>query len=499
MITFYNTCHNGFVWDDERNIVNNRYLRDFSVKNLKNILLFSYDGSIQPVKSLSYFIQYHFWALNPLPYHIWNIMLYILNIILIYFLIRHIAGSSEISLITCLLFSVHPLHSEIVAALFGKEYIYAFIFFLSSLLLFIKYLNNQEQKILYILSVISYLMSIMSKEFALTLFPLFILYDFSFVTTPGFKHFYRRFKLYIPFILSSLLFLYILMTSTERVKSVSGLSPMFNFLMDLEIFTVFYIKKLLYPVRLNPMYNIKGLYLTYMIMSLSIFLLIFLSLIISWKKSKSVFYFTMWFLTGLAAHSHFIIAVTFVAADRYIYFSSLAFCFFLSLLIVHIFRKGRKFLSISLMIVIMAIYINITVSQNRKWENNIILWTYVTSFEDDYKDNCLAFTYLANAYLQNRDIDKAIECYEKALNYSKDNYRLKLKLGLAYLEKGDYDRAASNLEEAKKLGKTEVYNNLAIAYFKKGLKDKAVETYRKSLEIDPEQVDIKKNLNILLK
>lgn len=289
------------------------------------------------------------------------------------------------------------------------------------------------------------------------------------------------------------------MTSTERVKAVSGLSPMFNSLMDLEIFTVFYLKKLVYPVRLNPMYNIKGLYLTYMIISLCIFLLIFLSLVISWKKSKPVFYFTIWFLTGLIAHSHFIIPVTFVAADRYIYFSSLSFCFLLSLLIVYIFKKDKKLLSLSLMIMIMVIYINITVSQNRKWESNIILWTYVTSFEDDYKDNCLSFTYLAGAYLQNRDIDKAIECYEKALVYSKDNYGLKVKLGLAYLEKGDYEKAIINLEEAKKLGRPEIYNNLALAYLNRGLKDKAIETYRKSLEIDPKQLDIEKKLEILLK
>jgi tetratricopeptide (TPR) repeat protein len=504
-IVFYNTFYNGFLWDDNNNIINNPFLVSPSWENLKYTFFNKYGGSILPVKLIAYLIKYRLWKLNPLPYHIWNVILYIINIILIYILILNINKSPEIALVTSLLFSLHPIHSEVVAALSGGEYLYAFAFFLSSLIIFSKYICEASKNSFYYLSLLLYTMSILSKDFPVTLFPLFMIYDFCFISKLTLKSVREKILIYIPFIIIPSVFLYISMFFTSRVKHISGLSILYHFLMDLQIITLFYIKNLFYPSGLNPMYNIRFIYMSLLILSTGLFIIILLLLILSWKTSKEFFFFLMFFIFSIVPYTHFIVKANIVAADRYIYAGSLSFCYFLALILFKIYRfKDKricKLLSVCLLTVLLVSYTTITISQNRKWENEMILWTYVTGLDEKYKDNALAFTYLGDAYLKDKDLDNAIKYYEKALSYTEgDNQNLRLILGLAYMDKGDYDKAIDNLEKGKKLERKNIFihNNLAIAYSHRKLYDKAIEEYKRSLKINPEQSDVKKNLEILL-
>ncbi|MEQ8190834.1 MAG: tetratricopeptide repeat protein, partial [Candidatus Eremiobacterota bacterium] len=319
------------------------------------------------------------------------------------------------------------------------------------------------------------------------------------------KNLSKRYKLYIPFIAISILSLYIFMHFTTRVQPFSGLSRFFHFLMDIEIFTVFYLKNLIYPYGLNPMYNIKGLYLSFLILSICVFLLIIFSLIITWKRAKDIFYFIIWLIIALVPYTHFILPVTYVAADRYIYVASLSFCFFLSLIITGLynFREKRiyKIISVSFFILITIWYMTLTVSQNRIWKNSMVLWTYVTELDPEYKDNGLSLHFMGNVYFKSSDMENAIKYYEKALSYDEKNGNLIFSLGIACMAKGDYNKAIDYLEKAKKIDPSNfsIYNNLALIYSKKKLYDKAAEEYKKSLEFNPEQPDVKENLNMLLK
>jgi len=505
LITFCNSFYHDFAWEDERDIINNPYIRKMSAENFNQILFKKYDTSIyQPVSGITTLFAYQLWGLNPMYYHIWNVVIYIINIILIYFFILSITKNREKSFLTSLFFSVHPIHSEVVSAIFGSCYIYSFIFLIMSFLCFIKYTGAEEKKIYYILSIFLYFISIMTKEYGLALFPLFILYDFSFVKEVNLKNISKRYKLYIPFIAISIFSLYIFMHFTTRVHAVSGLSPFFHFLMDIEIFTVFYLRNLIYPYGLNPMYNIKGLYLSFLILSTCVFLLIIFSLIITWKRSKDIFYFIIWMIIALVPYTHFILPVTYVAADRYIYVASLSFCFFLSLIITGLYNREKriyKIISVSFFILITIWYMTLTVSQNRVWKNSMVLWTYVTELAPEYKDNGLSLKFMGDTYFKASDMDNAMKYYEKALSYDEKNGNLIFSLGIACMAKGDYNKAIDYLEKAKQIDPSNfsIYNNLALIYTKKRLYDKAAEEYKKSLEFNPQQPDVKENLNMLLK
>ena len=90
-------------------------------------------------------------------------------------------------------------------------------------------------------------------------------------------------------------------------------------------------------------------------------------------------------------------------------------------------------------------------------------------------------------YSLNKDYDKAIEAYTKAIaldpNYA-DAYNNR---GVAYWDKGQYDRAIEDYNKAITLDPKDAaaYNNRGVAYNDKGQHDRAIEDFNKAIALDP--------------
>lgn len=103
--------------------------------------------------------------------------------------------------------------------------------------------------------------------------------------------------------------------------------------------------------------------------------------------------------------------------------------------------------------------------------------------------NLEAYYQLGNAYEELRDFAQATEMYRGYLNLKpKTLWTGYLRLGLCYLELGQFEDAISALKEAAKEKPDDVktHYNLADAYQKAGHYDKAQETYEYLTKIDPE-------------
>jgi hypothetical protein len=121
LIVYYNSINNDFTnWDDNELIVENREIRSLDFERIIAIFMPKAGHTYQPVRVLSYAVDYYFWQLNPAGYHGVNILLHALSAILLYFLLKELllrirpewrAGSSRlISLFATLLFVVHPIN-----------------------------------------------------------------------------------------------------------------------------------------------------------------------------------------------------------------------------------------------------------------------------------------------------------------------------------------------------------------------------------------------------
>ncbi len=140
VIVYANSFSNSFVWDDELLVTSNRSItslrapgRFFTAELAPKI-----GGNFyRPLQSLSYAFDYLFWGLRPFGYHLTNLLIHLANAIFIYFILLILTRRRLLSSLTSLLFLVHPIQTEAVTYLSGRADILAAFFLLASLLLFL--------------------------------------------------------------------------------------------------------------------------------------------------------------------------------------------------------------------------------------------------------------------------------------------------------------------------------------------------------------------------
>jgi hypothetical protein len=92
-ILYFNSLGNQFTnWDDGM-IYQNSTIRDLSWEGIKRIFTHEKANTYQPIRMLSYAIDYKFWKLNPMGYRITNILLYIFTCTMVYFTIHLLSVS----------------------------------------------------------------------------------------------------------------------------------------------------------------------------------------------------------------------------------------------------------------------------------------------------------------------------------------------------------------------------------------------------------------------
>src|SRR4030043_2096758 len=183
---YLNSLGNIFTnWDDGM-IYSNPEIRSLGWENILNIFTPKKGATYQPIRVLSYTLDYHFWELNSLGYHITNVLFYVLTCMAVFLSLQMLSAhlrkeASEsshrrVALFGSLLFAAHPVHVEAVAWLAArKEVLQGFFFFLA----FYLYLKGREKvgrrKILYFSMVlVSILFATLSKP-AAVIFPGIIL------------------------------------------------------------------------------------------------------------------------------------------------------------------------------------------------------------------------------------------------------------------------------------------------------------------------------------
>src|SRR3989339_501315 len=138
---YLNSLSNQFVYDDGPTIVTNYFIKKWSNLPIffhKDYFIFSGELSYRPVVTLSYFIDYTLWKLNPFGFHFTNNLLHTLNSILLFFLFTRIFNCRTTSFIATLIFSCHPVLTEAVNAISYREDLLAATFFITAFILYIK-------------------------------------------------------------------------------------------------------------------------------------------------------------------------------------------------------------------------------------------------------------------------------------------------------------------------------------------------------------------------
>lgn len=140
----------------------------------------------KPVTYATWIAEYHIARDTPLLYHFNNLLLHLFNCILVFFITRQVARRFEaikgsdfmVAFFTALLFGLHPLHIESVSWVIERKDVLFTFFYLLGIAGYIRYLGNRSVMML-ALSVVAYLLSMLSKLPGVTLPGVLFLLDYA--------------------------------------------------------------------------------------------------------------------------------------------------------------------------------------------------------------------------------------------------------------------------------------------------------------------------------
>jgi tetratricopeptide (TPR) repeat protein len=201
LAVFAGVCGHEFVhYDDAGNIYRNPHLKGLGWEEIKWMFTdTSYARRYMPLGWMSYAVDYQLFGLNPRVYHIGNLLLHSVNVLLLFFLLKRLLilarpsskpAESDPANVWCaalgaLFWAVNPLRVENVAWASSRIYCVVFLFTMLWLLCWLRSRDAATPKawrsIFYWLSVAAYAASLLTYPlavfapvalFALELFPL---------------------------------------------------------------------------------------------------------------------------------------------------------------------------------------------------------------------------------------------------------------------------------------------------------------------------------------
>jgi tetratricopeptide (TPR) repeat protein len=146
----------------------------------------------RPVLLLTYFVDYAIWGTNPAGYHLTNVLLHAAAAITLFYLVVAILGAAGMggaspgpggragvtALFAALIFAVHPVQTESVAWVAGRNDALLGLLLLGSFQCYAgQYREGRRQSWMFPLSAILFAAALLTKESAIFFLPLYPLYE----------------------------------------------------------------------------------------------------------------------------------------------------------------------------------------------------------------------------------------------------------------------------------------------------------------------------------
>jgi Tfp pilus assembly protein PilF len=476
LIVHLPSVRNGFVtFDDPQYVLENPYIRGFTAENLKAVFTTDANdlGNYHPLTLLSYTQNYSLAELDPVSWHWTNILLHLVNTLLVFHLVfmlftrlgtghRQLAGS-----FAALLFAVHPLHVESVAWISGRKDLLYTLFYLLSLLSYLRYLERPGFRH-YFISLVFFLFSLLSKGMAVTLALSVIAIDYLFRR----DLLSRRVILEkIPFLILALLFGIIAIVvqqaqgATEIVKSGLG---------DRLVFASYgftqYLIKFAVPYKLCGYYPYPDLksavippawYLAVIPALLTLTVLIYFAVI---RPDRRIVFGMVFFMVNVILVLQIYPVGSAVMADRYTYLSSIGVFFLMALGVGELLVRAQRYrkLLLAVLILYLAGLSVISVRRFPAWKDSYSFWQDVTR---KYPHFFPAMNNLGEFYENDGKTEEALHMFTASIKAHEENPNAYFHRGSILGKAGKYPEAISDLTAAIKYspGFTQAYVNRAIA------------------------------------
>jgi tetratricopeptide (TPR) repeat protein len=493
---------------------------------------------------LTFALNYRIHGLDVTGYHIANLLIHILNAVILFFLVMFTFNTPflrrssikehawKIAVVAAMLFVSHPIQTQAVTYIWQRVTSLTATFYLFSLLMYIKARNDtsdagvlsRKNLLPYILSIISAVLAMKTKEIAITLPVMVGLYEFMFLEGKV-----RRRILYLIPLLCTLFIIPLSLMGTDSsiVDVIDNIGKPLDKAEAISqgdyLFTQFrvlvtYIRLIFIPVNQNldydyPLYS--SLFEPVVFLSFVFLLFIFgLGMYLFYRYRGSVphtrvmSFGIFWFFITLSVESS-IMPIKDVIFEHRMYLPSVG-VFMLLVTSAYMCVEGVKQkwknvekVTVLVLAVVIVVLAGAAYSRNGVWRDGVSLWTDVVSKSPG---KARPHNNLGQALEEKGMADQAMEQYNKALNLIDDFAGsdflagVHLNLGNVLNRKGMTEEAIEEYKRALRLypAYPEAHNNLGSAYKSRGLLDKAVKHFKTAIRLDPDSVNAYNNLGTAL-
>jgi tetratricopeptide (TPR) repeat protein len=382
LLVYGNTLAGCFVWDDNLFAANQAYWQF----DLRTIFFSLANGlEYQPVRDLTYLLDIALWGGKPFGFHLTNLLLFTIIVMLVYRLSCRFCswcrssdrgGASDlyVALGAALLFALHPLRSEVVAWVTQRNTLLATLFGLLGLLLFCRYLDNGGGRLL-AGSLGAFVLAIFSKAIVVVLPLLLLLVS---ACRRGEKR--SPWLPVLPFfvVAAAVALLHVTIARQTTVISVAqGGSLTERVAIALQI-PWFYLQKTLLPTGISAYYpDGFSRVLTSPLVLLQGVLLCGATLAV-WRLRRSLPELCLgwgWFLITLLPVSN-LFATSPVVADRYTFLPAIGFSFAVAALAGRLAPAGSSRRAGAVVaVLLLALLAALTAGRNRVWRSDVALWS----------------------------------------------------------------------------------------------------------------------------
>ena len=500
-IVYAISLDNGWIknWDDGGYVLDytnsiGDLVHKLSWHNIKEIFSVFYKGNYHPLTTLFYAIEFSIVKESPFLYHLVNLVFHLLNVFLVYLFVKLLTKKPEIAFITALFFGIHPMHVESVAWISElKDVLYSFLF-LGSLIYYFYYVTRKENNTrFYILSLIAFILSSLSKSASVTLPVVMLLMDYYMKRKWDKKLIIEK----IPFILISMIFGVVAIFSQHSAGAIQDINPLYKWFerpLLASYSTMTYILKLFVPIDLTAMYpypdRLHGFLPIEYYIAPAVVITVAVLVYISRKFNRDVIFGISFFVVTISLVLQILPVGGAIVSERYSYIPYIGLFMIIGKGYVFSQEDKSKFaLSIKwiypAILVICALMFSVLTFQRIKiWKNGEILFTNVIK-----KYPNLPFAYSNRGYLYYnfiKDYSRAMSDYNKCLTIDSTFHRAWSNRGVLYFNIGKPDSAIRDFTKALKYDKTntDAWIGRANSYSKINKFDLALPDYNRYIELD---------------
>ena len=481
--------------DDNILVLDNFYF----IKNLGNLwAAFGRDAFLntvntayyRPLLTISFILNSQFTGAAFWGYHLGNILLHLAAACLLYYFFKKIKYSPHLSLFLTLLFTVHPVLTQAVAWIPGRNDSLLAIFVLASFIFLFNFWERGQKKDLFF-HLLFFALACLTKESGLII-PLIAFLYFYLIRKEKIT---KKQKNLLLGWLGVLIFYFLLRSLGLKNPIKYGLAEMIVSAFKNSPALIQFLGKIFFPFNLTVLPTIADTTFAYGVIAILI-----LTLMIILTKNKRlgfVIFGLSWFFLFLVPN--FVRPDPLSIADfcehrTYLPLIGILIVLAETNLLKNFSFKNKAYLLAGTAILFFLSLINF--SHQNKFENRLAFWQEAAAASPSHP---LAHRNLGAIYILEGQLEQAEEELKKALLINSAEPMVHNNLGVIYLKKKMFNEAI--LEFQKELELYPLYDqahfNLGVAYYYQGRPDEAEKAWLKTLEINPDYLQAYQNLAAL--